>query len=171
MDFSVEQNVEIGLHYGQGEDAGHFVDSQKRADQILTLLGLGSKRRELVKNLTLVDRKFVEVARALGTDPKLLLLDEVLSGLNPVERENAVRLIKSLSESFGITIVWIEHIMQSLLAICERFVVLLQGTKLAEGDPKEVVSDERVIEAYLGRGGKMLIAKGASAYHTEIREG
>lgn len=171
MDFSVEQNIEIGLHYGQGKDSGHFTGTPKETDRILTLLGLEGKGREQVKNLTLVDRKFVEVARALATNPKLLLLDEVLSGLNPVELEGAVMLIKNLSESFGITIIWIEHIMQSLLAICDRFVVLLQGTKLAEGKPREVVSDERVIEAYLGRAGKMLTAEGAGDFHVAIEEG
>ena len=101
----------------------------------------------------------MEVARALATNPKLLLLDEVLSGLNPVELEKAVKLIKNISVSFGITIIWIEHIMQALLAICDRFVVLNYGIKLIEGRPAEVVADERVIEAYLGKVGKRLAEK------------
>lgn len=170
LDFTVEQNIMIGLHYGQGRDSKSFTDSHKRGDEILELLGLDERRRELVKNLTLVDRKFVEVARALATNPKLLLLDEVLSGLNPVELEESVKLIKRLSASFGITIIWIEHIMKSLLTICDRFVVLLQGAKLAEGDPEEVVSDDRVIEAYLGRGGKSLTEETSRSHFSESRK-
>jgi branched-chain amino acid transport system ATP-binding protein len=170
LDFSVEQNVMVGLRYGQNKDTRSFVDIQKRGEEILKMLGLEERRGVLVKNLTLVDRKFVEVARALATNPKLLLLDEVLSGLNPAELEEAVKLIKSLSASFGITIIWIEHIMQSLLAICDRFVVLLQGTKLMEGGPEQVVSDERVIEAYLGRGGKRLTEKACQPHATVSRE-
>lgn len=169
LDFSVEQNIMIGLHYGQGRDSNPFIDRHKRNEEILELLGLEGRRREFVKNLTLVDRKFVEVARALATNPKLLLLDEVLSGLNPVELEEAVGLIKRLSASFGITIIWIEHIMKPLLAICDRFVVLLQGTKLAEGDPEKIVSDDRVIEAYLGRGGKRLTEQVGQTHSSESR--
>lgn len=170
MDFSVEQNIMIGLHYGQARDARSSMGSHKRGEEILELLGLGGRRRELVKNLTLVDRKFVEVARALATNPKLLLLDEVLSGLNPVELEDAAKLIKSLSGSFGITIIWVEHIMKSLLAICDRLVVLLQGKKLTEGDPEEVVSNDRVIEAYLGRAGKRLTEKVGQSHFSGSRE-
>ena len=159
MDFSIEQNVRIGLQYGRREEmkAEPSIDDRERT--ILELLGLEGKRRQLARNLTLVDRKLVEVARALATNPKLLLLDEVLSGLNPAELEEAVKLIKILSRSFGLTIIWIEHIMQALLTACDRFVVLHHGSKLLEGKPEMVVSDERVIEAYLGRGGKKLAQK------------
>ena len=160
LDFSVEQNVIVGLRYGQDKNVSiGSKNLTKKVGDILDLLGLGSTRLKLVKYLTLVDRKFVEVARALATNPKLLLLDEVLSGLTPAELEDAVKLIKKLSESFGITVIWIEHIMHSLLSICDRFVVLLQGTKLTEGEPGKVVSDERVIEAYLGKVGKKLTGK------------
>jgi branched-chain amino acid transport system ATP-binding protein len=154
LDFSVEQNLIIGLHYGRGQNRLSGPDLDRNIEEILESLGLQAKRHELAKNLTLVDRKLVEVARALATRPKLLLLDEVLSGLNPAELERAVQLIKNLSFSFGVTIIWIEHIMQALLAICDRFVVLNYGTKLTEGRPSEVVADERVVEAYLGRTGK-----------------
>lgn len=157
LDFSVEQNVMVGLHYGRSKNTLSELDRNKNGMEILELLGLKAKREELTKNLTLVDRKLVEVGRALATNPKLLLLDEVLSGLNPAELEKAVKLIKNISVSFGITIIWIEHIMQALLAICDRFVVLNYGLKLVEGRPAEVVADDRVIEAYLGRSGKKLI--------------
>jgi branched-chain amino acid transport system ATP-binding protein len=159
LDFSVEQNLMIGARYGRGKDGLSGRDLDQHIEEILESLGLLGKRHELAKNLTLVERKFVEVARALATDPKLLLLDEVLSGLNPAELERAVQLIKDLSLSFGVTVIWIEHIMQALLAICDRFVVLNYGIKLTEGRPSEVVADERVIEAYLGRTGKKFAQK------------
>ena len=159
LDFSVEENVMIGLRYGRGKNTLSGSDLYRKGEEILELLGLEAKRHELAKNLTLVDRKLVEVARALATNPKLLLLDEVLSGLNPVELEKAVKLIKNISVSLSITIIWIEHIMQALLAICDRFVVLNYGIKLIEGRPAEVVADERVIEAYLGKVGKKLAEK------------
>ena len=159
LDFSIEQNVIIGQRYGCGKNALLNSDFDKDGKKILKLLGLESKKYELTKNLTLVDRKLVEVARALATHPKLLLLDEVLSGLNPVELEKAVKLIKEISVSFNITIIWIEHIMQALIAICDRFVVLNYGTKLLEGEPLEVVANEKVVEAYLGRTGKRLITR------------
>jgi branched-chain amino acid transport system ATP-binding protein len=159
LDFSVEQNLMIGARYGCGKEVLSGRDLDRHIEEILEALGLQTKRHELAKNLTLVERKFVEVARALATNPKLLLLDEVLSGLNPAELERAVQLIKDLSLSFGLTIIWIEHIMQALLAICDRFVVLNYGIKLTEGRPTEVVADERVIEAYLGRAGKQFAQK------------
>jgi branched-chain amino acid transport system ATP-binding protein len=166
LDFSVEQNVMIGLRYGRGKNTLSGSDLYRKGKEILELLGLEAKKHELAKNLTLVDRKLSEVARALATNPKLLLLDEVLSGLNFVELEKAVKLIKNISVSLGITIIWIEHIMQALLAICDRFVVLNYGIKLIEGRPTEVVSDERVIEAYLGKAGKKLAKK--NGHHSPV---
>lgn len=156
LDFSVEQNLMVGLRYGRGK--GHLSSAEfyKNGREILSLLGLEDKRHELAKNLTLVDRKLLEIARALATNPKLLLLDEVLSGLNPVELEKAIILIKTLWGTFSLTIIWIEHIMHALLSICDRFVVLNYGLKLTEGRPDKVVSDEQVIEAYLGKAGKRL---------------
>jgi len=168
LDFSVEQNLMIGARFGRGKDSLSGRDLDRLMDEILGYLSLRTKRHELAKNLTLVDRKLVEVARALATKPRLLLLDEVLSGLNPAELERAVQLIRELSLSFGLTIIWIEHIMQALLAICDRFVVLNYGIILTEGRPTEVVADERVIEAYLGRAGKKFVENmGQTDPHTK----
>jgi branched-chain amino acid transport system ATP-binding protein len=157
LDFSVEENMLIGLQYGRRAPSQDRSIRAEHGTKILELLGLERKRRQLARNLTLVDRKLVEVARALATGPKLLLLDEVLSGLNPAELEDAVKLIRKLSASFGLTIIWIEHIMQALLKTCDRFVVFHYGSKLLEGSPEAVVSDPRVIEAYLGRGAKKVV--------------
>ncbi len=112
-------------------------------------VGLVEKKDFLAKNLTLADRKRLEMARALATRPKLLLLDEVLAGLNPTEIEEAVKLIKSINAD-GVSILMIEHVLQATMAICSRIVVLDYGKKIAEGTPQEVTSNSEVIRAYLG---------------------
>jgi len=123
--------------------------SEKIAMEVIDMVGLGAKKNILAKSLTLAERKRLEVAKALATQPKILLLDEVLAGLNPTEIEEAVKLIKKIHAS-GITILMIEHVLQATMAICERIVVLDQGKKIAEGTPREVTSNPEVIKAYLG---------------------
>jgi branched-chain amino acid transport system ATP-binding protein len=100
-------------------------------------------------SLTTIDQRRLEVARALGTGPRLLLLDETMAGLNPTETEEAIRLIASLRNQ-GLTVVVVEHVMRAIMSLSDRIVVLDQGTKIAEGQPKEISSDPRVIQAYLG---------------------
>ncbi|NLB17971.1 MAG: ABC transporter ATP-binding protein [Syntrophomonadaceae bacterium] len=134
---------------------GGFVHTSKRsksraiAMQVLEQVDLKRKMNSLAKNLTLSDRKRLEVAKALATEPKLLLLDEVLAGLNPTEIEEAVKMIKSINQS-GISILMIEHVLQATMAICSRIVVLDYGKKIAEGTPQEVTNNPEVIKAYLG---------------------
>ncbi len=134
---------------------GGFVHTSKRsksreiAMQVIEQVDLKRKINSLAKNLTLSDRKRLEVAKALATQPKLLLLDEVLAGLNPTEIEEAVKMIKSINKS-GISILMIEHVLQATMAICSRIVVLDYGKKIAEGTPQEVTSNPEVIKAYLG---------------------
>lgn len=123
--------------------------SEKIALEVINTVGLGAKKNILAKSLTLAERKRLEVAKALATQPKILLLDEVLAGLNPTEIEESVKLIKQIHAS-GITILMIEHVLQATMAICERIVVLDQGKKIAEGTPHEVTSNPEVIKAYLG---------------------
>ncbi|MGE5381362.1 MAG: ABC transporter ATP-binding protein [Methylocystaceae bacterium] len=134
---------------------GSFVHTTKRSESeaiaidVLEMVGMSRKKNTLAKSLTLAERKRLEIAKALATGPKILLLDEVLAGLNPTEIEEAVKLIKKIHTS-GITILMIEHVLQATMAICERIVVLDQGRKIAEGTPQEVTSNAEVIKAYLG---------------------
>jgi branched-chain amino acid transport system ATP-binding protein len=123
--------------------------SREKALAVLDLVGLYQKRDTLAKSLTIVDRKRLEVAKALATEPKLLLLDEVLAGLNPTEVDEAVELVKRIHQS-GISILIIEHVLKAAMALSHRIFVLDYGKKLAEGSPEEVTSNPEVIKAYLG---------------------
>lgn len=134
---------------------GGFVHTSNRskskniAMQVIEQVGLTRKLNSLAKSLTLADRKRLEVAKALATEPKLLLLDEVLAGLNPTEVDESVKMIKDINKS-GISILMIEHVLQATMAICSRIVVLDYGKKIAEGTPQEVTTNPEVIKAYLG---------------------
>jgi branched-chain amino acid transport system ATP-binding protein len=124
-------------------------EAEKRALEVLQRLHMEDRRDLRAGNLTIADRKRLEIARALATRPKLLLLDEVMAGLRPTEVDEMVAIIKQLRDS-GMTIFVIEHIMRAIMALSDRIAVLHFGTKIAEGPPREVAHDERVIKAYLG---------------------
>ena len=119
------------------------------SERIIDFVGLGSKRTFLSKNLTIADRKRLELARALATQPKILLLDEVMAGLNPKETMEAIQLIHQI-QLRGITLLVIEHVMRAIMSLSHRIIMLNYGKKIAEGTPKEISSDEKVIKAYLG---------------------
>lgn len=124
-------------------------EARRLVEDALELTGLGPMRASLASQLTLPGRKRLEIARALATGPKLLLLDEVMAGLNPTEVEAAIELIR-LIRSHGITILIIEHLMRVIMSVSDRIVVLHHGQKLAEGEPASVMNNSAVIEAYLG---------------------
>jgi branched-chain amino acid transport system ATP-binding protein len=134
---------------------GSYVMTEKRsvaeskAIDVLKPLNLYDKKDMKAGNLTIADRKRLEIARALATEPKLLLLDEVMAGLRPTEVDEMVKIIRTLRDN-GITIFIIEHIMRAIMALSDWVVVIHFGQKISEGTPKEVASDEKVIKAYLG---------------------
>ena len=124
--------------------------ARAHAHDVLRRLDLYDKRHQLASALTLPDRKRLEVARALATDPKLLLLDEVMAGLRPAETDRMVAILRALNRDSGIAIVLIEHVMRAVMALAARVLVLHHGAAIAEGTPDKVVRDQAVIDSYLG---------------------
>ena len=144
---SVEDNVVIGaLLHRHGVAA-----ARAYAQALLRRLDLFDKRLKLAATLTLPDRKRLEIARALATEPRLLLLDEVMAGLRPTETDRMVAILRALNRENGLTILLIEHVMRAVMALASRVLVLDHGTMIAQGAPETVVRDPAVVRSYLGQ--------------------
>ena len=130
------------------------VDQEREAERVLKLTDLQRFKDVVAKNLTTVLKKRLELATVLMTRPKLLLLDELMAGLNLVEIEETLKLLRKINEEMEIALIVVEHVMKAVMELCERIVVLHYGEKIAEGSPHEVASNGKVIEAYLGEEAK-----------------
>ncbi len=145
---SVRENIAVGAHLHIARRG----EALRKADEVASLLNLTEVLHQQADRLTVSFRKRLELARALATEPKLLLLDEVFAGLNPSEIDAILPVIRQIRDS-GVTIVLVEHIMQAVMRLSDRIVVLNNGRVISEGRPKAVADDPVVIEAYLGTGG------------------
>jgi branched-chain amino acid transport system ATP-binding protein len=147
-DMPVFQNVLMGAFFGTPTRISG-ADAAKEATQALEFVELSAMSAIPVQDLTLVNQKRVEVARALSTKPELLLLDELMAGLNATETSEAMELVTRIRDS-GITIFMVEHVMKAIMGICERIMVLHHGEKITDGTPQEIAANKTVIEIYLG---------------------
>lgn len=151
---NVHENITVGAYLRHRKPA----DAIEKARDVARQVGLETDLEKSASSLTVAGRKRLELARALATEPKILLLDEVLAGLNPSEIRDIIPVIRSIRDS-GVTILMIEHVMQAVMNLCENVYVLAQGKMIAEGTPAVVCNDQAVIEAYLGKGSAERIAR------------
>ena len=145
-EMTVVENTMIGSFLRHS----HHREARDKALEVLDFIGLSAQRGKKASDLTVSDGKRLEIARALATGPKLILLDEVFAGLNPTGSEQLMGLVREINEN-GVTVVMIEHVMQAVMSLSQHIVVLNYGVKLTEGTPEDVVTNEDVIQAYLGK--------------------
>jgi len=147
-DMPVLNNVVLGSYFGTSPGMSS-TDALREATGLLEFVGLSAVKATPAKDLTLANQKRLEVARALATKAELLLLDEMMAGLNPAELAQAMELVTKIRDK-GITIIMIEHVMKAIMNVCERIMVLHHGVKIAEGTPQEIATSKTVIRVYLG---------------------
>jgi ABC-type branched-subunit amino acid transport system ATPase component len=147
---NVLENVAVGAMFGQAGARGEEKEALALAEEALAFVGLGDRRHEQVGSLNLHQQRFLELARAISGRPRLLLLDEVMAGLNDTELDASIEIVQTIRDRFSVTVIWVEHVMKAVMRLAERIVVLDFGKVLAEGHPEEVMRDPHVVEAYLG---------------------
>ena len=144
---SVRENVLMGALFGTAKESRE--EAEADVDNILDFVGLTAYTDKAVSDIPIAGQKQLEVARALATKPSVLMLDEVMAGLNPAEVDDVIALVRKIRES-GITVLLIEHVMKAIMAVCDRIIVLHHGQLIAEGTPDEIANNPEVIEIYLG---------------------
>jgi branched-chain amino acid transport system ATP-binding protein len=148
LGMTVEDNVLVGAFFGAARRL-HERHPRRRVEEALAFVSLMSRRRDPVDALTIADRKKVELARALAMEPQVLLLDELMAGLNPGEMDGTMALVRQIN-ALGVSLIIVEHVMAAVIGLCERVMVLHHGEKIADGPTRAVLDDRRVVEAYLG---------------------
>ncbi len=147
---TVEENVMIGAMFGQKSTRAAESDAYEAADEMLDFVGLSDKRDAAIDQLNLHEQRYVDLARALAGRPRLLLLDEVMAGLNDTETRSSIDMVRTARDRLGVTVIWVEHVMKAVMDLAERIAVLNFGRLLADGDPETVMRDPDVVEAYIG---------------------
>jgi branched-chain amino acid transport system permease protein len=148
---TVLENALVGAMYGAGHGVVGEQEARRRALDALSFVGLEAHAGQPVTSLNLHQQRFLELAKALAGRPRLLLLDEVMAGLNETEVAASVEIVRRVREELGATIVWVEHVMSAVIQLAERVIVLNFGEILTEGPPEDVMRHPAVIDAYLGR--------------------
>ena len=149
---TVLENVALGAMFGGGAGVVREPEAIRRAQEALAFVDLAGRADQPVASLNLHQQRFLEMAKALAGRPRLLLVDEVMAGLNDAELAASVQIVRTARDTLGITIIWVEHVMQAVMRLAERVIVLNFGRMLAEGEPEAVMRHPEVIDAYLGEG-------------------
>jgi ABC-type branched-subunit amino acid transport system ATPase component len=145
------ENVALGALFGRAGAHRKEEQALKRAGEALSFVGLADRRHDLVGHLNLHEQRFLELARAIAGQPRLLVLDEVMAGLNDAELAASIEIIRTIRDQFKVTIIWVEHVMKAVMSLAERTVALNFGMILTEGLPEDVMRHPAVVEAYLGK--------------------